>query len=61
MPPELEWFVNIANDQTRRAYKNDVKEFSGFVGIESPVNFASSRGRANNRRASVILINNSPE
>jgi integrase/recombinase XerD len=36
MPPELEWFVNIANDQTRRAYRNDVKEFSGFIGIESP-------------------------
>jgi len=24
MPPELEWFVNIANDQTRRAYRNSV-------------------------------------
>jgi site-specific recombinase XerD len=36
MPPELEWFVNIANDQTRRAYKNDSKEFTSFIGIESP-------------------------
>ena len=22
MPPELEWFANITNEQTRRAYKN---------------------------------------
>jgi integrase/recombinase XerD len=39
MPPELEWFVNIANAQTRRAYKNDVTEFSRFVGIRRPVEF----------------------
>lgn len=36
MPPELEWFANITNDQTRRAYKTDVTEFSGFMGIQAP-------------------------
>jgi len=36
VPPELEWFANIANEKTRRAYKNDVTEFSRFIGIGSP-------------------------
>ena len=36
IPPELEWFANLTNANTRRAYQNDVKEFVGFVGIEEP-------------------------
>ena len=36
IPPELEWFANITNLNTRRAYQNDVKEFIEFVGIETP-------------------------
>ncbi|MDH5677973.1 MAG: tyrosine-type recombinase/integrase [Nitrospinota bacterium] len=36
VPPELEWFANITNEKTRRAYKNDVTEFSRFIGIGSP-------------------------
>ena len=36
VPPELEWFANIDNEQTRRAYRKDVKEFSGFIGIAAP-------------------------
>jgi site-specific recombinase XerD len=36
VPPELEWFANITNEQTRRAYKNDVTEFSTFAGIQAP-------------------------
>jgi hypothetical protein len=28
MPPELEWFANLDNPRTRRAYRNDVKEFT---------------------------------
>ena len=36
VPPELEWFANITNPNTRRAYQTDVKEFIGFVGIEEP-------------------------
>jgi hypothetical protein len=28
VPPELEWLANITDPKTRRAYKNDVGEFS---------------------------------
>ena len=33
VPPELEWFANIANAKTRRAYQQDVKDFTAFVGM----------------------------
>lgn len=33
VPPEVEWFANIQNPNTLRAYRNDVKEFMGFAGI----------------------------
>jgi len=33
VPPEQEWFANIQNRNTRRAYQNDVKEFLQFIGI----------------------------
>jgi site-specific recombinase XerD len=36
MPAELEWFANIDNPRTRRAYRNDIEEFSRFVGIATP-------------------------
>ena len=36
VPPELEWFANIDNSRTRRAYKGDVSEFSNFIGITTP-------------------------
>ena len=36
MPPESEWFANIRNPNTRRAYRNDVGEFFKFVGIRAP-------------------------
>lgn len=36
MPPELEWLANITNPKTRRAYKNDVEEFSNFAGLNQP-------------------------
>jgi integrase/recombinase XerD len=36
MPPELEWFANLDNPRTRRAYRNDVKEFTSFAGVERP-------------------------
>lgn len=28
VPPEVEWLANITNEKTRRAYKNDVSEFT---------------------------------
>jgi hypothetical protein len=36
VPPELEWFANITNRQTRRAYQNDLRDFMHFTGIHSP-------------------------
>ena len=39
VPPEIEWFANIDNEKTRRAYQADVRDFSGFVGIGRPEEF----------------------
>jgi integrase/recombinase XerD len=36
VPPSAEWFANIDNPNTRRAYRNDLKEFMTFVGIAAP-------------------------
>ena len=36
VPPAVEWFANIDNANTRRAYENDVRGFAAFVGIQSP-------------------------
>ena len=37
VPPETEWFANIDNPHTRRAYRNDLKEFMTFAGIRTPL------------------------
>ena len=39
IPPEIEWFANIENPRTRRAYKNDLNDFMRFVGITQPEEF----------------------
>ncbi len=39
VPPEAEWFANIDNPNTRRAYKNDVRNFVRFVAIEHAQDF----------------------
>ena len=36
MPAEGEWFANITNANTRRAYRTDLQEFMAFVGIHQP-------------------------
>jgi integrase/recombinase XerD len=36
IPPELEWFANLDNNNTRKAYERDVKEFLAFVGLGGP-------------------------
>ena len=36
VPPETEWFANLDNPNTRRAYRNDLQEFMTFVGIAAP-------------------------
>ena len=39
IPPELEWFANLINPQTRRAYQNDVQGFMAHWGIKQPQQF----------------------
>ena len=39
VPLEAEWFANIDNPRTRRAYRIDIHEFMGFVGISRPEDF----------------------
>ena len=39
VPPAAEWFANIDSANTRRAYRNDLQEFMGFVGIAAPTDF----------------------
>ena len=39
VPPETEWFANIDNERTRRAYRGDIQEFMRLVGIERAEDF----------------------
>jgi site-specific recombinase XerD len=39
VPPAAEWFANIDNPNTRRAYRNDLQEFMAFVGISQSEEF----------------------
>src|ERR1700738_6534 len=34
VPPEEEWLANITNLKTRRAYKEDVREFISFTALQ---------------------------
>ena len=36
IPPETEWFANLDNENTRRAYRQDVGDFIRFAAIERP-------------------------
>jgi len=36
IPTEVEWFTNIQNTRTRKAYEIDTKDFASFLGIEKP-------------------------
>jgi hypothetical protein len=33
IPPELEWFANLHNPNTRRAYRQDIEDFMAFAGL----------------------------
>ena len=33
VPPEVEWFANLSNPSTRRAYENAIRDFMRFTGI----------------------------
>src|SRR5262245_1290716 len=39
VPPEIEWFANISNRSTRRAYQNAIEDFMRFTGIGRPEEF----------------------
>ena len=39
IPPEAEWFVNLKNKKTKKAYGIDVRQFMHFVGIRQPAEF----------------------
>ena len=53
-PSEVEWFANISNAHTRRAYENAVRDFIGFAGIRRP---EESRGVT---RAHIIAWRDDP-
>jgi site-specific recombinase XerD len=39
VPPEAEWFANIKNRSTKRAYENAIRDFIRFTGIARPEEF----------------------
>src|SRR5262245_14914422 len=39
VPPEIEWFANVTNPNTRRAYRQDIKDFQAFAGLRQPEQF----------------------
>jgi site-specific recombinase XerD len=39
VPPEAEWFKNIRNPSTKRAYEHAIKDFVRFTGIRRPEEF----------------------
>ncbi|MGF6971000.1 site-specific recombinase XerD [Paraburkholderia sp. WC7.3g] len=39
VPAEAEWFANLDNPRTRRAYQIDLRDFMGFAGIRQPDEF----------------------
>src|SRR5712671_5938708 len=39
VPPEIEWFANLTNANTRRAYQQDIEDFMAFAGLRHPEQF----------------------
>jgi integrase/recombinase XerD len=39
IPPEFEWFANLPNPNTRRAYRQDIRDFQVFAGLQQPAQF----------------------
>ena len=39
MPPEIEWFANLTNPSTKRAYEKAIGDFMRFAGIARPEQF----------------------
>ena len=42
VPPEVEWFANLSNPQTRRAYENAVKDFLRTIDTQLDIEVLSS-------------------
>ena len=41
VPPEEEWLANITNQRTKRAYREDVREFVAYAGMRDYVDLRS--------------------
>src|SRR5947209_16458996 len=39
VPPEIEWFANLTNTNTRRAYRQDLDDFMAFAGLRQAEQF----------------------
>src|ERR1700683_3847984 len=39
VPAEVEWFRNLDNQHTERAYRNAIRDFMRFTGIRQPEEF----------------------
>jgi hypothetical protein len=39
VPAAVEWFANIDNPRTRRAYQGDLEDFCSFVGLTAAEEF----------------------
>ena len=39
VPAEAEWFANLTNENTKRAYRKDVTSFIRYAGIKTPEEF----------------------
>ena len=51
VPPEVEWFANLSNPSTRRAYENAVRDFMRFTGIAPAGGISHRDARAHHRLA----------
>lgn len=36
IPPTIEWFANIENQATKKAYRTDIQDFADFIGLQNP-------------------------
>ena len=41
VPPEEEWLANITNQKTKRAYREDVREFVAYAGMRDYLDLRS--------------------
>ncbi|WP_375233015.1 site-specific integrase, partial [Pseudomonas syringae] len=56
VPAAVEWFANIDNPRTRRAYQNDLEDFCGFVSLAGAEEFrAVTRSHVSAWRAQLEL------